>query len=1274
MFQNDVFVAVASDCLSSILRWRNESLITLLRIELSHIGFAQNRLFITIIPYFSAADGKTSDCLFVSHQTGEDTSVCGSSVQPCQTLPQALLLVSDGGKICLDGRNSESHPYSCLPLNSLPKVKMNLVNKSITIQGWFANAHISCKRPYYLDFKHRRNRTLTLALSHLVFHNGGLILSNTSCSNIVITNCRFVNCRKAVVVAQAESRACRNSSLLITDTEFLYNRISVYAYLLDKFFSLRISRCIFQGKERRFKVTSDEGNTTGAVHIMSKTLGNRIHVFGFITNSIFRELAHDYNGFALLFKIENLYSTGCLKLLNSTFFGNENAVYVYGGFDVRFSGVTINSTYGYAIKASGPPKVQAIVVGLKMSLDHCTLGNNRVGIRMAMVPCVPTTVPSCSPSSQELLVKNTLFLGGNMTRGTGDAITFTAMNDFDVPRPAFIEAAVFLENVTFQGLLDRALYVAVQKNVSGFISLKNCKFLDNSVIVSQINERSIVQIEFKEEDPPKCFKQEWEKGKKLAQSKETQIPVIFEDIIFQKNVGISAALTFLNGNITFKNCIFKNNEGLTLGGHVYIEPGYGRLNIINSNFLQTVSNDAISNSKQRRISSEGCFLHSESVGPIIITNTSFTANINRRFSPIVAATMTSLFNVDATSIFRCPSGRHVKQERKETTEGFAFNSAEEACWMKVNYVKLFCDECPDEFYSLQRGLATGLDMNKASENTICLKCPFGASCENGNVKAKENFWGLNISTNPPSANFFRCPSEYCRSPSHSKHFAYNDCHGRRSGVLCGNCTNGFSEALYSTSCRKKENCNDHWFWLATAIYVGLFAIYLVFKATIMSVLYRQTLWFRKSQQSFYARSLPREAGDKHDSGYLKIVFYFYQVVKLVMIKSPEKAFQMVPFIPPIIAIFNFQVKTLDGSIGCPLPGLSVVTKQLFLSSTFLATFLTIGVIYAFHRAASKSRYILQPSMTLYLAAALQTLLLGYERLADTTLKLVHCVPVGKDWRLFVDGNVQCWQWWQYLLIAFIVVFIIPLILVLFWGSLMVAKDKVSGKEFSIACALPLPCLLVWINRHFKKTEDNSMRLRSNLQEAEEIQKVLFDPFREPSKDNHGTLYWESVLTSRRLILLTIHTFATNPIVRFICLNGACVVILVFHLALRPFRDRIANFFESLSLMSLVTICTFSLAEAAYFYEGTVPTGPSQTLFNALQWIEIGLLGLVPAAVCILIVFAALSQVFRLLYHFIRLLAYVMRSICFFPDLWPGRLSMSQQLLLNGDFEELKSVA
>ena len=210
---------------------------------------------------------------------------------------------------------------------------------------------------------------------------------------------------------------------------------------------------------------------------------------------------------------------------------------------------------------------------------------------------------------------------------------------------------------------------------------------------------------------------------------------------------------------------------------------------------------------------------------------------------------------------------------------------------------------------------------------------------------------------------------------------------------------------------------------------------------------------------------------------------------------------------------------------------------------------------------------------------------------------------------------------------------------------MLAKDKVTAKEFLTACAFPLPCLVAWIVRYCKSTKDTGMLFDGNEENARDVKKVLHGPFREASHGDYGTLYWESVLTGRRLILLTIHTFATDPMVRFVCLNCACFFILVHHLTMKPFRDRKANICEALSLISLAIICTFSLAEATYISEGIVTTEPNQNLFNALQWIEIGLLGLLPAVVCVLVVFAALSQVTRLLYYCIRFLPYAVRFKC-----------------------------
>lgn len=1221
----------------------------------------------------SGADEEDSGCLFVSHLTGQDSPQCGSSVAPCRTLPQALLLVHDGGKICLDGRESESHPYGCLRIDGPNGVQRTLINKSVSIQGSFSKAHISCEHCDSLAFgTHARNSSLKVTLSNLVFDNTGVLIFNVCSFNVVVSKCRFMNCPVGVGMRQEESsaHACQKSTLEVTDSEFWYNKKSIFVFLFNEFFNLTISRCLFQGKKGQFKIATEARNTTGAVHVWSIIqLKKRFRTHTCITDSIFREIGHDDNNFALVVNIHDIFSTGYVSLLNTSFVNNENGILVVGGIDLRLTEVTIDSTFSNAFIGVGCPKVARKVVGLKVFLDRCILVNNRVGIKMATTSCLKGLrskgLRSCSASDQTLVVRNSIFLGGPKTRSIDYAIRFFAENNKknDEPfRKEFdFEVHVRLQNVTFQGLHDCALSVGTDKNAYGLILVKNCKFLNNHQFVYRLDERATVQIEFKNDDPPKCpRKREGDANGQFAWNEKSRLPVIFEDTTFEGNVGISGALNLLNGNVTFKNCTFKNNEGVTMGGHVYMKTGYGSLNIVNSTFLQT------SLKRRSDVSSYGCFLRSESAGPLIIKNSSFTANINRKFYPIFATTKSSSINIDKLSSLRCPTGKQINFEKITKRDGFDLVKGSDACWIKVNYIKLFCEACFDGFYTLQRGSTNGLDVNKDTE---CLKCPHGATCEDGRILAKENFWGFNISARPPSLKFIPCPLEYCNTPKHSYHYTYNGCHGSRSGVLCGQCSDGYSEVLYSTSCRKKEKCIDHWFWLASFIYVVLFAIYVVFKPPIFSLLYRQSLWFRKKPEA----SPNEDSSDEHDAGYLKIIFYFYQVAELVMIKSPENALHMVPFITPVMALFNFQVKTMNGSIGCPFPGLNVVTKELFMCLKFLATLASIASIYAIHRGISKTWYTSTPSLPLYLAVALETLLLGYETLADTTLKLMHCVPIGLEWRLFVDGNIQCWQWWQYLLIVFIVVFVIPLVLVLFWGSLMLSKDKVSAKEFLTSCAFPLPFLFIWLFRYCKKRPNaNQFGLpRRNSNDTEEIKKVLHDPFRPASDDDHGTLYWESVLTGRRLILLTIHTFATDPMIRFVCLDCACLVIMLHHLASRPFRDRKANIFESLSLVSLVVICTFNLAEITYISEGIEPTGPNENLFHVLLWIEIVLLGLLPAVACMLVVFAALSQVVRVLYHFVRVLSDVMHKAM------PRCLSSRprQLVLINWDpDEELYSVA
>ena len=127
---------------------------------------------------------------------------------------------------------------------------------------------------------------------------------------------------------------------------------------------------------------------------------------------------------------------------------------------------------------------------------------------------------------------------------------------------------------------------------------------------------------------------------------------------------------------------------------------------------------------------------------------------------------------------------------------------------------------------------------------------------------------------------------------------------------------------------------------------------------------------------------------------------------------------------------------------------------------------------------------------------MEVLLLGYESLAETALKLMNCVSIGFGKWLFIDANVPCMQWWQYLLLAYIAIFLIPFIIVLYYGSYQLQRSSTTWGEFITACMIPLPFLIYWfIKKLTKRPRQESTRGQVVNRDVLEI---LHGPFRPPS--------------------------------------------------------------------------------------------------------------------------------------------------------------------------------
>jgi len=99
--------------------------------------------------------------------------------------------------------------------------------------------------------------------------------------------------------------------------------------------------------------------------------------------------------------------------------------------------------------------------------------------------------------------------------------------------------------------------------------------------------------------------------------------------------------------------------------------------------------------------------------------------------------------------------------------------------------------------------------------------------------------------------------------------------------------------------------------------------------------------------------------------------------------------------------------------------------------------------------------------------------------------------------------------------------------------------------------------------------------------------------------------------------------------RMVCMVGACFLMTIHHVIKNPYRDALANKAETLSLTALSMIAVINLAKAALISYGVALDGPDIPYLETLKWFEVCALTFAPALVSLLVTFAILSQLARL---------------------------------------------
>ncbi|CAB4003067.1 Hypothetical predicted protein, partial [Paramuricea clavata] len=595
-----------------------------------------------------------------------------------------------------------------------------------------------------------------------------------------------------------------------------------------------------------------------------------------------------------------------------------------------------------------------------------------------------------------------------------------------------------------------------------------------------------------------------------------------------------------------------------------------------------------------------------------------------------------------------------------------------------SYLTASCEQCPQRTYSLERGEL----LNNTKNNLKCQDCPKGGNCLKGRVTAKPNFWGYRSNR---TVKFLQCPPKYCCDTDHCKD--YNSCHGNRMGTLCGECPSGMSESLFDTKCKPNKECSSVSFWPGIICYLMVYLVFFLYHEEVFTFV-QHRLSFRLSTRHHPSKP----------SGLLKILFYYYQVLHLLRTSVGSRANgKFVDEFENVIARFlNLLVIDIP-FFDCPFKNVRPVQKAVILHSVGYGLLTLLAVLYLFRLLYVIGKQLTSGSsanMTVFtdiessnqernttsfvgrVASAFAYISLPmYASSAQLCLSLLHCVPVGDSQVLFLDGNVKCYQTFQYFLLAYMITSILPFCLVPVLGSYLLKMHRISVPQFCLACMFPLPFCCYWTYLLIRNNTDGGRVLSVQINDLStdcdgmtestdavqistrtetsqgynspartSILRVLIGPFR-PHKSRlifpASNLPWEGFLIFRRLALILVLMFIyDNRLKMFIALTLS-IVILMTHMYVKPFINQRDNLLEALSLGALIILSGFSLIKAMYYGEDLSYSSSNLSLLKQFNLIE-NIFIVTPLVVILVIV--SLSLLLKLI---ICLRAYVnglLRSI------------------------------
>lgn len=709
-----------------------------------------------------------------------------------------------------------------------------------------------------------------------------------------------------------------------------------------------------------------------------------------------------------------------------------------------------------------------------------------------------------------------------------------------------------------------------------------------------------------------------------------------------------------SGNLTILKCSFFDNTAPAFGGSVY------HTSSRRGNYALSVK-DSVINGSKTNLSYVGSLVYSNAL--LSLQNTRLNVLAAKNYGSVlyyydVVNTEDQQGSHLLNFTLVCPPNYKLSTEKIDDRFGNFFS------------LIYFCSVCDKGTYSLEYEyeIFNSKDKNVSTRNTItCHPCPTGAICNYG-IICNDNFYGYVDKKN--QTQFIQCPPSYCCSRYGNNCTSYDTCAYNRHGMLCGRCINGYSENLLSPGCVENQKCGQIWFWILLLSFASCYLITIIYLKDITKffkkILKSEKETVRSNRELLIPRTasmsseslLEDELGTELDapqqisyneekntftfSGILKIVLFFYQVELLLHVNAASKQhFKMFTFWKDLaISIFNVKPSFRHNMLVlCPLPNLDAVTKELvkllFIGCIFgilLIVFIVCHVLSINWKKHDPSQEqnerkveVIDVFVSLYeqipfklrlKCGFLQLLLFCYTPITTSMFQFMNCVHINDSKHLYMNAEVKCFTWWQYLNGFILCMWILPFCLVLYWNITLLKECKIRPNEFLKALMFP-PLVLIYFIKSKIYREHGFLSMKE-ARDSRHLLQVFSEPFR------HKYAKWEGMILLRRVILTILYVFIINPVVRLYMMFFFLTVFLLDHLRIQPYKGKFLNWLETISLILLNCFAAVNLFWAESYMYDVVPQ--SFMLGEVFLMVEVTVLVLPGILLTIAILFKCIKKV------------------------------------------------